>query len=236
MVFVTPLLNRVSQGIPEFTDHGVIHTNNVLYNVCDLIKEYPIPVKFTEDERFLLSLAAITHDIGCVTGREEHGDKSAKMLRKPQFNFLLNNIGDLNFRALTKVIEWHSKKRDLETIGPDPCNEVRLKMIASIFRLADACDMSGARIKRLVMDILIEEKQLPADSEAIWKAHLQVEKIKINGNKIQPQVYNLELADYCLKEMTKELEPINRALTNLGLPSFILNPIVIDPTFTEDVM
>lgn len=234
MIYVTPLLNRVSQGVPEFTDHGIIHTNNVLSNVCDLIQEYPTPVKFTEVERFLLVLAAITHDIGCVVGRDNHDEKSVKMLQSNHFKFLLETIGDLNFRALIKIIKWHRKKQDLEAIGQDPCYEIRLKLIAAIFRLADACDMSGSRIKRLVMDILIEEKQLPLKSEEIWKAHLQIEKIKIKGNKIQPQVYNLKLANYCISELTQELAPINQVLTKLGLPQFILEPTEIDPIITED--
>jgi exopolyphosphatase/pppGpp-phosphohydrolase len=229
MIYVTPLLNRVSQGVPEFTDHGIIHTNNVLNNVCNLIQEYPVPVKFTEDERFLLVLAAITHDIGCVVSRDNHDEKSVKILQSKHFKFLLEAIGDLNFSALIKIIKWHRKKQDLEALGQDPCNEIRLKLISAIFRLADACDMSRSRINRLVMDILLEEKQLPVESEAIWKAHLQVEKIKITCNKIQPQVYSLELSKYCLTELEKELEPINQVLTKLGLPQFILDPIVIDP-------
>ena len=156
------------------------------------------------------------------------------MLQSSHFKFLLETIGDLNFRALIKIIKWHRKKHDLEAIGQDPCDEIRLKLIASIFRLADACDMSGSRIKRLVMDILIKEKQLPAKSESIWKAHLQVEKIKITHNKIQPQVYNLELSNYCIAELTKELEPINQVLTELGLPQFTLEPAVIDSVIIED--
>ncbi|MDR0461316.1 MAG: HD domain-containing protein [Nitrososphaerota archaeon] len=218
--------------MPEFTDHGIIHTNNVLHNICNLIREYPIPEKFTEDERFLLVLAAITHDIGCIVDRDTHEEKSIKMLQSNHFRFLLATIGALNFRALIKIIKWHRKTQDLETIGQDPCDEIRLKLIASIFRLADACDMSGSRIKCLVMDILIEERQLPAKSEAIWKAHLQVEKIKISRNKIQPQVYNLKLADYCLTELAQELEPINQVLTKLGLPQFTLEPVVVDSAIT----
>ncbi len=237
MIHVTPLLHRVSQAIPKFTDHGIIHTTNVLRHVHDLVLEYP--VKFSNDEKFILALAAISHDIGCIGGREKHNEKTVRILEKQQFDFLRQDIGDLNFRALKQVILGHSKSFDLKNVGDDPSKDIRLKAITSFFRLADACDMSGARIKRLVLEIFLDEKivgdkKLPQESEDIWKAHLQVENILIKKTDIQPQVYDLKAADYCIKSLNEELGPINETLKELGLPLFTLNPNVVSEKIIEE--
>jgi hypothetical protein len=237
MIHVTPLLHRVSQAIPKFTDHGIIHTTNVLGYVQEIVHEYP--AKFSNDEKFLLSLAAITHDIGCIGGRENHNEKTVKILEKQQFDFLKQDIGDLHFRALKEVIQGHSKAFDLEKISANPSKNLRLKAITSLFRLADACDMSGGRIKRLVLEILTDEKivgdkKLPADSEAIWKAHLQIENILIVKTDVQPQVYDLKAADYCLKSLGEEIGPINKTLQKLGLPIFTLTANIVNDKLIEE--
>ena len=53
----TPLLHYIPRGIPEFTNHGSLHTVNVLRYVDYLTKQYPLP--FTKEEKFILALATI---------------------------------------------------------------------------------------------------------------------------------------------------------------------------------
>lgn len=226
MVLVTPLLHHIPRGIPEYTDHGVLHSHNVLRYVRDIVKEYP--KKFTEEERFILALSAVLHDIGCISGREKHSEKTVRILAKKRFNLFRDMLGPLFYRALEQVIVAHSKDFDLTSIPADPSPEIRLKVISAIFRLADACDISALRVKELLLEVLLEESQLDGKSEEIWRAHLEIENVLIKGTKIKPQIYNLKVAEYCLENLAEELKQINPILSAHELPIFLLEPDVVE--------
>ena len=203
-----------------------MHSTNVLRYVRDIVKEYP--AEFTEEEKFILALSAVLHDIGCITGREKHNEKTVRILAKKRFNLFRVMLGPLFYRALEQVIVAHSKDFDLTSISADPSPEIRLKVISAIFRLADACDISALRVKELLLEVLLEESQLDEKSEEIWKSHLAIENVLIRGTRIKPQVYNLKVAEYCLKNLQEELKSINSILSAYELPIFSLEPDVIE--------
>lgn len=219
--FITPLLHWIPRGIPEYTDHGVLHTRNVLRYVRDLVTEYS--VEFFDEEKYLLALSAVLHDIGCIAGKEEHNRRSIEILSMPQFEFFRILIGPMFYRALEQIIISHSKNYDLSQIHADPSPEIRLKFISSIFRLADACDISALRVKQLVFDVLVKEEKLEKKSIDIWRSHLEIENILIIGNRIKANVYDLDLAKFCLNNLEEEIESINPILTEMGLPVFELD-------------
>ena len=190
------------------------------------MKEYP--EKFTEEERFILALSSVLHDIGCITGREKHGEETVRILGKKRFDLFRDMLGPVFYRALEQVIVAHSKDFDLASVAADPSPEIRLKVISAIFSLADACDISALRVKELLLEVLLEVGQLNQENEEIWRSHLAIENVLIKGTKIKPQVYDLKAAEYCLKNLVEELERINKILSAHELPIFSLEPDEIE--------
>lgn len=231
---VTPLLQWIPRGIPEHTDHGVLHSINVLGYVNQLVRQYPVPNGFTEEEKYIMALAAILHDIGCIAGRENHNERTVRILSKPQFEFIRYLLGPVLYRALECVIISHSKQFDLNHIPDDPSPEIRLKIISSIFRIADVCDINALRIKKLLLDVLLEEKLLEPKSEEIWRSHLEIENIIIKENKIIPKIYSKELANSCLIDIKKDIDSVNPVLSYLGLPIFLLKPEIVEKSILKE--
>jgi len=225
-VTVTPLLHYIPSGIPEFTDHGIIHSTNVLRYVRDIVKEYK--AELTKEERFILALSAILHDIGCIVKREKHNEITIRILAKKQFDFLRNMLDPLFYRALEQVIIAHSKNFPLSTISSDPSPEIRLRVISTLFRLADACDMSASRVKKLLLEVLVEEGLLNKKCEEIWKSHLEIENVIIKKNYIRPQIYDPAVAEHCIGNLEEELKSINPILAKHNLPPFLLEPDVVE--------
>lgn len=190
------------------------------------MKEYP--VEFTEEERLILALSAVLHDIGCIAGKEKHNERTIRILAKKRFDLLRDMLGQLFYRALEQVIIAHSKNFNLNSVSTDPCPEIRLKVISAIFRLADACDISARRVKELLLEVLLEENQLDEKAKEIWKSHLEIENVIVRSIHIKPQVYDLKAAEYCLRNLDEELHSINPILSGYGLPIFILEPDVIE--------
>jgi len=226
MARVTPLLSYIPRGIPGYTDHGILHSINVLGFIQDVVKEYP--VEFSEEERHLLALASVLHDIGCIVKREKHNQITLQLLDKNRFRFLRQMIGALNYGALRQVILAHSREFDFAEIPKDPSRKIRLKLICPIFRLADACDIGQSRVMNLLFEILVEEGLLDVKSKKIWESHLAIENVLLEGTTIKPRVYDLKLAKYCIDELKDELQLINDALSEIDNPFFLLKPEVIN--------
>ena len=95
---------------------------------------------------------------------------------------------------------------------------IRLKIMSSIFRLADACDMSSLRIKSLVLTILKEYELLKKESIPIWESHIEIGGVQIDRTKIISMYHDEEKANYCHDRMRAELVPINALLRSESLP------------------
>ena len=53
-MFVSPILAWIPSVLQEYTDHGKLHSENVLKNVRDLVAGYTLEIN--EEEKFLLAL------------------------------------------------------------------------------------------------------------------------------------------------------------------------------------
>lgn len=137
-------------------------------------------------------------------------------------------IGQIFYKALECVIIAHSNSYDLSRLPTDSTSEIRLKLICSIFRLADGCDISVNRIKKLLLEVLVEEKQLDEEIKSIWKSHLAIENIVIKGTMLIAKVYDCDEAKYCLDHLREDLSLINAFLSKNKFPVFELKIEVVD--------
>jgi HD superfamily phosphodiesterase len=217
-VLATPLLHYVPRGIPQYTDHGILHTTNVLNNVRNILNEYPVP--FTIDEKFILALSCIFHDIGCLIDRENHNKTSVRILDGSDFDKLRKDLHPLHYKALIQTILAHSTNHNLLATADVLSKKIRLKAICAIFRLADACDQNSKRVNKLLFNILVKEKSLEELTQQIWNAHLNVENIVIKKTTIKLMVHDPLLARHCIDDLHAELPPINTALASVNLPTF----------------
>jgi hypothetical protein len=222
-VFV--LLNYVQRGIPLFTDHGPLHTKGVLESIKMIDNQYPHPL--SSEDKMLLALAAIFHDIGCIKERDNHNERSVDILKMPQFSYVKNSLNQESYRFLQQIIRAHSSDFDITTLKNDGARNSRLSILCCLFRLADECDVSSNRIPKLVLEVMQKFKVLPTKSLNIWKSHLEVEKVYFSETRIVVQVYDETKAKKWLDKLIRETKMINEVLLSYGKPIFTINPVVV---------
>jgi uncharacterized protein len=70
------VLNKLKADLPEhLTYHGIEHTMDVL----DVCEQYIRRLNLGEEERFLLRIGAIVHDMGFLKGSANHEEVGARM-------------------------------------------------------------------------------------------------------------------------------------------------------------
>lgn len=217
-LWANPLLAWIPSKMPYFTDHGILHSKNVLEKIIILLEQYP--AAFNKDQKFLLALAAKLHDIGCIIDRTNHHKHSLKIINSFLKEDLVNEIGYGLFNCLKQIIVSHSKKYNLNHIIKYEHDDIKLGLICSIFRLADALDQTKARISKSLYSILKDEKILNDESNDIWKAHMSIKNIEIKKTKITIYIEDFVYSDIILRSLDDELRPINDYLNNNGYESF----------------
>lgn len=219
------LLKYTQRAIPDFTDHGELHTLNVINNLHQIITGYDYP--FTIEDRLLLGVAAIVHDLGCISNRENHAETSVQILETD----ILRNIKDIlsheSFRYLKIIVLSHSSSYDLENLFR--YSDLRLVLLCCIFRIADECDHSSERVSELVFDIYKELDLLDSEQEAIWSEHLEIEKITIDTTVITIHVDEEGRSIPWIMKLEEEVSKVNSALEHYNLPLFSIEIKEIPP-------
>lgn len=171
--------------LPNFTEHGVHHAQNVERNLCQLVP-CEIPVSLSPFEVYLLLCSCWLHDSGMAisksrnekvtTTRKNHCSRSRK--------FVLENASKLNLTAHhSKIVaelcyaHGNSSLNELEgeRFSVSPYGEVRAAFLAAALRLADALDITYGRAPELVA----KNRALPVESRKHWNLHKWISDIKI---------------------------------------------------------
>jgi hypothetical protein len=227
---VTPILNFIPRSIPQFTDHGILHSNNILRLLAKFQENQTKTLtsfSFTKDELFLLSLATYLHDIGCIIDRTDHNRKSGKLLLEhPAFFFLNDKIGKDLLKCLNLIIIAHSSNFELEAISTEPLHAtVRVRLMAAIFRLLDACEISAARVSKVLYDILTTNGQMKPEEIKYWEAHFSICDLFFKGNDIVLDCDDLAKAGLIIDHLRKDLFPINRVFSQENFLTFNLRVV-----------
>jgi hypothetical protein len=228
--YVTPILNFIPRSIPQFTDHGVLHSNNLLRLLVRFRKSMSTTLptfSFQSDEIFLLSLAAYLHDIGCIIERPNHNIRSAELIgTHKSFSYLCDKLGKDMFNCLSLIIKAHSSNFELWKISKEPLHRtVRLRLMCAVFRLLDACEISAARISKVLYDILTSSgKMLPKEAK-YWEAHYSICDLFFKDKEIVIDCDDLAKAGLVIDHLKLDLNEINRVFSEENFPVFSLRVV-----------
>jgi len=219
ILMMRPLLHYMPRGIPEYTDHGVLHSQNLMTLLCGFVQNWA-GEPFTNEERYLLSLAVWLHDVGCLLGRERHNEKSVNLLRHPRFSYIDSLLsGDLQ-SCLKYIIISHVTDYDLKEVPKKPIHEkVRLRLVCATFRLVDGCDITDARTKPVLYDILKTYSLLEEGSIKYWESHLSTIGTVFQGNAIYVTYRKgkRKESEMLVSHLKKDLRRLNRVFEKYGM-------------------
>lgn len=233
--FVRQLLNYIPRAIPDYTDHGVQHSNNltkIFHNFIQNLEKHFKGVELTEEEKWVICLAIWLHDIGCLLTSEENKEKhnkySVEILERPEFHILADWLGDDILKCVEFIALSHSSNYKLRNLPTDPIHSnIRLMLVCAIFRLIDECDITSARTKKVLYELLKAYNLLDAESIKFWKAHRTISSLVFEREKIVVYSVDLNAADLLVKHLESDLQEINRGLAAEKFPTFKVKKVLM---------
>lgn len=181
---------------------------------------------FSQEEKLLLCLAIHLHDVGCLLGRTNHNKKSVKLMEHKRFSFLEDMIGDDLLTCLKYMVISHSSDYDLESIPREPAHaRVRLRLLCAIFRLLDGCELSSARTKRVLYEILKTYSRIKPEANKYWEAHLSISSVVFSDNMIFVDSKNLRKTRRLTKHLKRDLKIINKVFREENFPELTVQII-----------
>ena len=213
------ILYHIPMTLGEFSDHGVGHAGNIFkyfINFLNNFKDFPL----TEEERYIICLAIWTHDLGNIIDRIVHEEHSINILEKNDaFLHIDETLGKDIVECLKFIIRSHRSKFDLVSMKDMEIHQnIRLKLICSIFRLLDNCDITASRISLALYSILNEHFPMKQDSVPYWEAHKSIISVVLSEQKIVIVYENYKIAKILIDDLEKNLAVINKVFEEFGFP------------------
>jgi tetratricopeptide (TPR) repeat protein len=195
---ITKWLPPVDPSIPEvqpyYTDHGVEHSQRIL-NILDRLTE---GLDLQAFEAFPLLCSVWLHDIGMFVGREpgesydttrklhhlrsaEYVKQEAQAGRLPLDQWQVLNVIDICRAHRSKVNFDEEPKIPKERPFEDGTGVIRVQLLGSLLRFADACDVHHSRAPEAVFEI--HKELIPRVSREHWKKHFRVSQVRFNWDK-----------------------------------------------------
>lgn len=227
--FVQQLLNFLPRAIPDYTDHGVQHSNNLMNSFSNFLTNLKnsTAAQLTEKEKWLICLTIWLHDIGVLITQQpkkkEHNDNSVKLLERSEFAFLRGMLGDDIVQCLKFVIKYHSSHENMDDIPKDVvCADIRLRLCCAIFRLLDGCDITSKRTHPILYKLLKAYHLIDPDNAKYWEAHLGISSAVFQKNKIVIDCNRRTNHALLTNHLSGDLKNINTILKEEAFPEFDL--------------
>lgn len=201
-------LPRVLQDYPS---HGIDHTFNIMKHLNNFVPKWEIDLN--QEEILLLYLASYLHDIGCIKSRINHHKFSAEIFLGSQN--LCESLGDKYIRCLRYLIISHSSKYRGLNLIPIYDENIRLKLICSIFRLMDACEICYSKCPKDIYDII--EDTLNSISKSYWIGHMNIIDLTFDKPQIQITVNEKEKCRDIINHLRNEVRSIKRPFVEYGI-------------------
>lgn len=199
-------------SLKDYPSHGIDHSVRIIEYINKFITSFE--VELSEEEIYLLYLAAWCHDIGCICGRDNHHKDSVKVLRGST-GFFNEILDDKTKKCLKSIILTHRKDTPFDDI-PELYEGIKLKFLCAIFRLMDACDISSERCPRIVYEYIKES--LNDTSKKYWKAHLNIASVSFYDKSIWIDLFEEnEALEYIKKEFVSEIMSISQIFYENGI-------------------
>lgn len=220
---IVPLISRTTNINIDFTEHEISHALNVEKIYTNLLPD--INTILTDNEKYLLIIATLIHDIGMVGQSkykfEEHYDKEIRDSHNYRSGDFIRDyatilgILDREARVVEKIAEAH-RLVDLNTIPESQPfgmgDSVRIRLLAGILRLSDELDILEERAPYIVKEYL----NVNPESVKHFNVHDTFQGIALNGDvlRIVSYVPNSDLEEevnkLCLgiQAKFKEVQPI----------------------------
>lgn len=217
---IKPFLAKIIESFPEYTNHDIEHSDNVLKNLGWLIPK-PLLDAMNVYELFFVSVACYLHDIGMVRTsiddlkgvsteeiREYHHDRSEEFVLS---NYSQIGIDDVHqARIIGRLCKGHRGNLDNKEIFSykEPYLSgnfsINVQLLSSFLQIADDLDLSHGRTPRYVYDLFKPNNII---SKREWEKHLSIQGISLdpeNSNRII-------IRSYCTKP------EIHRIVKNIEL-------------------
>ena len=178
--------------LPYFTEHGIEHCKNVEKYLNDIIMEKierrKNNFKPTPEEVMYLLSAAWLHDIGMIYGIFDDDNEN---LEDPKVVSIIRDNHDMRVsryinekwesvlwtpeekKWLSNICVYHMRKRPIESFEPAEKDgkdgkKIRLKDLAALVRLADACHIDQSRAPGPLLR-MYKSLGMPQDSVCHWE-------------------------------------------------------------------
>lgn len=209
---VIDLLVQIQNAHPSFTSHGTEHSEAIIRNLEKLLPR-DIWNCFTGLEILILLCSAWIHDVGMADFegemtdcrnenerrklgkmiRNTHSMRSEKFITNP-YNYRRLLLGSALAEIIGIICRMHANEYDLMKLkarwgpiqGYEEYSEIRVRLLAALLRLADACDLGYRRVK----EVLITVHNIPRDHvESIphIKGALLISGVVIKGRSLVVQ-------------------------------------------------
>lgn len=229
-----------SEMPPYYSDHGVDHSLRIL-RILDRLTE---KVDLKPFEIFPLLCSVWLHDVGMFVGHEAgeayemsrnlHHLRSVEFIkaeteagRLPLDQWQLPNVLDICRAHRSKVnIDEIIKSRPFE----DGSGDIRIRLLASFLRIADACDVHNSRAPETVFEI--HKEFIPRVSKEHWRKHFRMTNVRFNWDKScidipinlpeddLEQTEQRRMASLIKTELTAELRSVEKIFEEYGINLF----------------
>lgn len=239
--------------LPFFTPHGTLHCQAVENFLDEILSSGADPNKDfipnSEEAMFILA-GAWVHDIGMMYGIFQ-GEQAGDLVNNPDFSarlredheirttrHILNewhlecNWSNEEKAILANICHYHQKKHNIESFAPKAITgkitrePVRIKVIAALLRIADACHVDRSRapgdLRALYDSLGMPEKEVCywGQPELVSKVRFQHPEGKIVIDSLIPNPIDFkrgkfdleEIVELVRKDIEEELESVQTML------------------------
>lgn len=210
-----------------YTLHTQEHSQKVeqkLQRIIELCNNSPNKkCHITEISEFILYCSAWLHDIGCIVSRKNHGKESETIIHENK-DILQGIDGYENLIGMICRSHTYDRKKE-----EDPVTKLSKKIIAengdfifprylaSIFRLADACDLDRRKAPVLVYRLL--SHNMSEKSKRYWKAHNNVYSCGFDKDGILITYFQKSDNDnFIFNELKEQFEEVKEILFEYDFP------------------
>ena len=203
------MLSRYVNYFPDFTDHTVLHTLDIL-ELCNQLIGSQME-KLTAEDLYVLLMGALFHDVGMGVSvsdfeqfrqalgipepaddnarawavRDHHQELSALYLEK--YWHLMDIPNEAYAKAIIQVCRGHRKTdlMDTENYPPqfevEPGKAVSLPYLAALICLADELDISSERNVSFLYDV---EKMPSARDRREFRKHMAIRRVELTPDRV----------------------------------------------------